>query len=154
MQLTSDVRDGREVEMDRDRGFRAIGSCPEEDELATRVHRYSHDTLDTNPFPEIVVLPAQPFVERVRDVVRRVFVIREKENRSLVSVLPDVRVLVYFLPREATVAGQERVRVGVGQEVFADVSDCQHETDCRRRRVRRARVSSLSVSVNVKGAAL
>jgi hypothetical protein len=132
----------------------AVRLRSEEDELAGGVHRDCDDALDADGLAEGIIAPRETFVESVRDVVRDVLVVGEDQDRTLISVLPHVSVLVYLFPGETPVASQEGVRVGVGDEVLADVSDCEHETDGGGRRVGCARVLALGVAVDVKGAGL
>jgi len=103
-----------------------VGVDAEEDELAAGVHRDRHDGPDADALSESIVLPRETLVESVRDVVGDLLVVGEDEDRSLVAVLPHVGVLVHLLPGEASIASEERVRVGVGNERFADVADSEH----------------------------
>jgi len=126
----------------------------EEDELAARVLRDGDDRANPDRLAERVVLPREALVERERDVVGRLLVVGEEEDRAGVAVFPHVGVLVHLLPREAAVAREERVRVGVVDERLADVADGEHEADRRGGRVGRPRVATLGVAVDVQGAVL
>ena len=154
VELALDVGDRRKVEVDRDGRLGLVGPGTEQDKLAARVGRHRHDRLDPDRLAERVVLPRQSLVEGVRDAVGRLLVVREEQDRAGVAKLPHVRVLVDFFPREAAVASQERVRVGVRPQVFADGADGEHESDGGRGRVGRAGVAALRVTVNMEGAVL
>ena len=128
--LTLHICDRREVEVNSDSRFRSIRFGTEEDEFSTRIHRNSDDTLDSNRFTEIIILPTESFVESVSNVIGRVFIVCENENRSLISVFPNMGILVNFFPGESSISSEESVGIGVGEEMFSDVSNCQHQTDC------------------------
>lgn len=150
---TFGVRDLGEVEVDRDGAVGLARARAEEDELATRVGRHGDDGPGPDCVAEDVVVPGEALVERIGDAIRRALIVDEEQDRALIAVLPQMGVLVDLLPGEAAVAGEERVRVGVRDQMLADVADGHHEPDGARTRIRRPRVLALRVAVQVEGAA-
>lgn len=88
-------------------GFARASS--EEEELAARVGRDRLDRACVEALSKVVLLPVESLVGRVKDVVRRVFVIDDDDDASVVSELPHMGILVDLLPREAGVAREEGV---------------------------------------------
>lgn len=131
-----------------------VGVDAEEDELAAGIHGYGHDGPDADALSKGVVLPRETLVESVRDVVGDLLVVGEDEDRSLVAVFPHVGILMHLLPGEASIAREERVRVGVGDERLSDVADGEHESRGGGRRVGGARILALGIAVDMKGAVL
>ena len=148
-ELTFDISDRREVEMNGNRHVRLFRIHAQQDEFPTRIHRRSNDGSHSNPLSKRIILPRQSLVERISDMIRRILVVDEKEDRSLISILPDMSILVHFLPRESSISSEERIGVGIGGEVFSDVTDGEHETRGGGRGVGRARILSFSVPVDL-----
>lgn len=152
--LTLDIGDRAEVKMHGNGRIGLIRIDSEENKLPTRIHRHSDDRPDPHPLPKDVLLPRQPLIKRINNAISRVLVVDEKEDRSLIAVLPEMGVLVHLLPGEAAVASEECVRVGVGDEGFSDVSDGEHEADGGGGGVGRSGIASFGEAVDVKSAVL
>ena len=87
-------------------------------------------------------------------MIRSILVVDEKQNRSLISVLPNMSIFVDFFPRKSSVASEERIGVGVGGERFSNVTDGEHETGGGGRGVGRSWILSFGVAVNLESASL
>lgn len=140
--------------MNSDRRVRLVGVNSKENKLATRVHRNSLNRSNADTFTESIVLPCESFVKRVSNAIRHVLVVGEKENGSLIAILPDMSVLVHLLPGESTIPSEESITVGIRNKRLADITDGEHEPDGGGRRVRRTGIFSFGVAVNVKSAGL
>lgn len=72
----------------------------DEDELATRLRRDSHDGLDAEFIicRKPVFIPAEAFVCAEHNVVRRLYAIYDHEDRPRIAELPDVSALAHLLP--------------------------------------------------------
>jgi len=99
--------------VNRDGRFRSIRFSTEQDEFSTRIHWNRDDTLDSNRFTKVIILPTESLVESVSDVIGRILVVGENENRSLISVFPNMSIFVNFLPSESSISCQESVGIGV-----------------------------------------
>jgi hypothetical protein len=144
----------RKVDMYRDGRARApIGS--EQDEAAADVRRDGDDGEHADLFVrELVLAPVEAFVSREQHVVRRFLIVCHDQDRAGVAKLPQVRILVYLLPREPCVAAQERVALRVWRKLIAHVSHRHDQPNDGRAAERRAGVEPLCVSVHVERASL
>jgi hypothetical protein len=94
----------------------------EEDESPARVLRDGLDALHTESLAKGILVPSQTLVGREQDVIHRLLVVDEHDDRTRVTKLPHVRVLVDFLPRKAAVTSEEDVRVGVWCKLLAHIT--------------------------------
>ena len=87
-------------------------------------------------------------------MIGRLFVVRHDENRTGISELEEMGVLVNFLPGEPCVATQESIAVFVSRKLLPDVPDGHDHTRNGWGAKRRPRIETFRVSVKVKSAFL
>lgn len=83
-------------------------------------------------------------------MVRCRLVIRHDEHRARIAKFPQMRILVYFFPRETRITAEEGVTLCVGGESLANVPDRHQEPGNRWSAIRRAGVPPLRVAVDVQ----
>lgn len=118
-----------EVEVNSHASILLLRRVTEQYELARGVLGHGEDGPDTDGFAKGIVLPSQPLIKGVSDMVRGNLVVDEDKNGALVPKLPQMGILVDFLPSEATISSQEGVTVTVGGKGSPDVADGHHESD-------------------------
>ena len=128
---------------------------PQEHKLAACIlwhrHKIPHSDLLVR---ELELAPTEPFVCRKQDMVCRLLVVDDNDDRARVTKLPQMRVLVHFFPCEPTIPGQECIALGIRSERFTHVANCHHDPDNRWAAVCRTGIEALRVSVNMKPTAL
>lgn len=117
------MREGRHIDMDRD-PVRGPPIVTEQNELPARVRRNGGDRPDPDRLvAELILPPVQSFICTEENVIGRFLVVSHDENRTGVSELEKVGILVNFLPGEPSITTQERVTVRVTSKPLSDVPD-------------------------------
>lgn len=122
---------------------------PQENKSSTRIRWDSHDTLHSHLSlrQEDILSPVVSLVRAKQHAVRWLLIVGHDENRPIVAKLPQMSVLVHFLPLEATIPGQESVGFLVRRQALANVSDGHDEPRDGRSRVRGASIVALGVAM-------
>lgn len=135
-----------------------VGGSPiiaEQDESPACIRWDRGDRLDPDRLgAKLVLPPVQTFVSAKQDVIGGLFVVCHDENRTRISELEEMGVLVNFLPREPCVAAQESIAVFVSHKLLPDVPDRHDHTRNGWGTKRGPRVETFRVSVKVKSAFL
>ena len=116
-----------------------------------RVHRHRNNRPHSHLLiAELVLSPVQPFISAEKDEIRWFLVVRHNQHRSRVAELPEMSILVDFLPREPTVSTEEGIAVCICCKGFADVADCHNQAWDGWAAESSSRVITLSVTMEVE----
>ena len=127
----------------------------EQDESPACIRWNRGDRPDPNRLgAKLVLPPVQTFVSAKQDVIGGIFVVCHDENRTRISELEEMGVLVNFLPGEPCVAAQESIAVFVSGELLPDVPDGHYHTRNGWCTKRGPGIETFRVSVKVKSAFL
>lgn len=126
-----------------------------EDEPSAGIRWYCNDGPNSDlVIGKLVFPPIFTLIRTEQNMVRGLLVIGHDKNGSRVTELPEMCILVYFLPCEASVTAQKGITLRVRGESLTNVTDGHDQTDNGRAAVCGPRVVPFRVPMNMQSTTL